>query len=219
MISGINSALGGAQDLAVMRKQMFQKLDQNGDGKITKDEMTSARPQNGRGPSADDVFAKVDTNQDGSIDETEHEAFLSQMPSGPPRGGPGGPGGPRGPGAPSVSEMAESMFRKADTDNDGRITKTDLTSVLARNGSEPDNMDGIWNATDTDGDGYVTQAEMEAAMTKREEEMQARFSEFASGNVPNNSQALLQTLQKSTGYDKAGGIKSQLLQSLLSTVA
>jgi Ca2+-binding EF-hand superfamily protein len=78
-ISGTNWS---SESESTMRQEMFRRIDQDGDGKITKDEMVKGAPQrarDGAAPSVDDVFAKIDANQDGSIDEAEHNDFMSAM--------------------------------------------------------------------------------------------------------------------------------------------
>lgn len=88
-----------AQRVAQMTEQFNNRMmenDANGDGLLTKDEM-SGPMQRG--------FERMDSNGDGAIDATEREAMIKGMADrmaqftrdrgrGPSRG-PGGPGGPR----------------------------------------------------------------------------------------------------------------------------
>src|ERR1700755_3009144 len=84
-ISGSCSAFDGGA-----RPSFFKKMDGDGDGKVTKDEMKTAfearsegskgagRPPHGDGKSLDDLFAEIDTNSDGAIDEDEDSAFRAK---------------------------------------------------------------------------------------------------------------------------------------------
>jgi Spy/CpxP family protein refolding chaperone len=82
---GPNRDAGDASD-PVSR---IMKFDKNGDGKLTKDEVTDARFNR--------LFAAADANKDGVVTKEELTTLVSQAPQGD-RGGPGGFGGPGGPG-------------------------------------------------------------------------------------------------------------------------
>jgi Ca2+-binding EF-hand superfamily protein len=78
MTSTISSALGGVSHLNALR-DMMQTADKDGDGKITKDELTAVQPKNYTGPSVETIFSKLDTNGDGAIDVTENETARTEM--------------------------------------------------------------------------------------------------------------------------------------------
>jgi Ca2+-binding EF-hand superfamily protein len=200
MITGINGGSYRTPDLGSLRQNRFKKADQDGDGKITKDELSAAIPKNGKGPGVDDIFNKVDTNQDGSIDEAEDKAAFEQMRKNGPPGGPHGPGGAGG--QPDASKLAEALFKKADGDSDGKISQDELTKVFADSGEDTD-VSGLFKAADSDEDGSISQAELEELLKKALEQAQS-----------NRSQA-----GASGGYDKAGGAKDSSTQSQFSAVA
>jgi hypothetical protein len=65
------------------------------------------------------------------------------------------------------------MFKKADTNNDGSIDKSELTSMLKNapksqnaSGREAPNVDKIFKSLDSDGDNKITASEMDAGMAK-----------------------------------------------------
>src|SRR4051794_1565017 len=79
----------------------MMKFDANGDGKVSRDELTDER--------LTDLFNRADTDKDASVTKEEWSAlaakFQSEAPEGRGQGGPGGPGGfgggdRRGPGGP-----------------------------------------------------------------------------------------------------------------------
>lgn len=145
------------------RAEMFAKLDTNGDGSISSQEFMAAKGPGGPGKD------------------------------GPPRGGPGmdGPGGPGGPGMdgppPGMGKGGPDgdgpgrdgkpgkrgggrhdggmmMMQKADTNNDGAVSKAEFTAEAAKHFAE----------MDANSDGKVTQAERQAARAKMKSEWQAK---------------------------------------------
>lgn len=194
MLSGISSSSYATQDLSAMREKRFKKADADGDGKLTKDELSSTISQNGKGPSVDEIFSKIDTNQDGSIDDSEDQAASEAMqknrPSGPP---------------PDASEMASKLFKAADADEDGSITQSELTSALSDDSGSL-NVEDLFKQTDTDEDGAISKSELEASLKKMMEQMMAK-------NEPPPTDTT------STGYDKSGNGMDDTVQSSFSAIA
>lgn len=63
-------------------EQIFEKLDANKDGKLTKEEIQAVRPQ----CPLEKLFDKIDTNKDGALTLEELEAFKDQVKDRPRRG-------------------------------------------------------------------------------------------------------------------------------------
>jgi hypothetical protein len=155
---GSTSSLFGQVDFSAMRQQreakMFQEMDADGSGSVSKDEFASwqdkiqARMSEmtgaGQMPSADDIFSKADSDGNGSLSKTEFSAMgkMGGPPPGPPPGG-GVPGGANGGSAVSSlldalnSEEDESSnstsstsSTKLDANGDGKITIQELTAWL-----------------------------------------------------------------------------------------
>jgi Ca2+-binding EF-hand superfamily protein len=155
MINGIGARGSyGGPDFQAIRQNRFKKADADGDGKVTKDELSNVLPKNGKGPSVDQIFAKVDTNQDGVIDQSEETAAASQAH---------GHHHHHGGGAPAVSKLADDIFKAADSDDDGKITKDELTTALSKTDSEG-KADDLLKAFDADGDGSITKAELTSTL-------------------------------------------------------
>lgn len=195
MVSSISGGSGfSTQAMETMRQNRFKKLDQDGDGKITKDEMSAGKPKDGKGPSVDDIFSKIDTNQDGAIDETENKVGFEKMQQ---QQGPGGP--------PDPSKMAAELFKKADADGDGKISKDELTQALPKDGKGP-SVDDIFKSADSDEDGTISSTELEDSFKKMAEQTQA-----------NQSQSTTETTAFS--YSRKGTTTKDAVQSLFSAVA
>lgn len=68
--------------------ELFQKLDTNSDGSVTKDEFVAGRPDDVSESDASALFDKLDTEQTGALDEQSFkEAMLANGPKGPPPAG------------------------------------------------------------------------------------------------------------------------------------
>ena len=145
MISGIASGGGfgaagvwGEQrpDRSQMQAKFFEKADANGDGGIDKTELGDAisRVKERSGATADvDVDAlltELDSSGDGSISQAElsenDRALFETL-----RGQLGGRSfRAAGPPPPPQAENADDLFASLDADEDGSISKDELTAAL-----------------------------------------------------------------------------------------
>lgn len=110
-------------------EEMMAETDTDGDGTISKDELSAIMEKHSKdgktpdgGPSVDDMFSEMDSNGDGSVDQTELSAFAAK---GPPEGG-GGPKAAGGGGGPSAAGGASSSSSESydvlDTNKDGVVS-------------------------------------------------------------------------------------------------
>lgn len=84
-----------------------------------------------------------------------------------------------------LTQMAASFFKKADTNNDGGIDKTELEAMMANGpggGKSTAEADKAFAEIDTNGDGKIDATENENQLKKIGEEMQARSAQ--SGGKP-----------------------------------
>ena len=130
--------------MMMARLPIMAALDADGNGEISASEIEGAVA----------ALKKLDKNSDGKL--TMEELMPEGMMAGGPGGGPGGPGGPGGGfGDPAeiVNRMLEAdknkdgfidkseapermqpMFARADTDNDGKLSKDELTKAASQMG-------------------------------------------------------------------------------------
>jgi Ca2+-binding EF-hand superfamily protein len=66
----------------------------------------------------------------------------------------------------SFAQMRQQMFNRIDTDSDGKISKDELTQMVANGPTGGPSADELLKQSDTDGDGYVSQSEFEAVVNK-----------------------------------------------------
>jgi Ca2+-binding EF-hand superfamily protein len=149
MVSGIGNGQG--MDMSILWQKMLKKADKDGDGKVSKAELQAAMPEDGPGPSADDVFRKLDTNSDGFIDEAESAAATQKPHKGHPR--------------PSQGADPLALFQKADSDDDGQISKADFKSALP-SGTDSATANQVFDSMDANQDGVVDAQEYMAALAK-----------------------------------------------------
>lgn len=127
-IGGISGIGGGGNfpSPSEMRQIIFNKMDQDGDGVISKSEFdTDAEKRAGKtGQSldADKIFAAIDTNKDGVIDKSENDAALESMFPPPPPPPPASANG--------LSEILDKIFAAMDTNKDGVIDKSEYEAAM-----------------------------------------------------------------------------------------
>lgn len=109
---------------------LFSKVDTDGDGGVSKSEMSDFVSKMGKNPdaSSDDKFAKLDTDENGSLSQAEFEAGRPQGPKG--AGGPQGaaPMGPPPGGAGKAEETgsasaSSTSYDPLDTNKDGTVSE------------------------------------------------------------------------------------------------
>ena len=83
--------------------RMFERMDTNGDGKITRDELPEQAPP---------MFERMDSDGDGAITREEISNFR--------------PGGGRGQGGGGQRMNPDRMFEQFDANGDGKITEDEL---------------------------------------------------------------------------------------------
>jgi Ca2+-binding EF-hand superfamily protein len=118
---------------------VFERMDTNKDGKISKEEAKNVILQN---------FDRIDTNKDGFIDKDELRKFVARnMAAGGPGGfGRGGFGAPAGPDFDALDKNADGRltreelkgtpyadkFDEIDTNKDGKIDKKEFAAYLKK---------------------------------------------------------------------------------------
>ncbi|XP_022740140.1 calmodulin-like protein 1 [Durio zibethinus] len=133
-------------------KWVFDKLDTNKDGKISKEEYESALKVLGKGVAETEgakAFSAIDTDGDGFIDYKE---FIEMM---------------RNIGEGINASDIQSAFRLYDLDGNGKISAEELMQVLKKMG-ERCSLDAcrkMIRGVDADGDGLIDMNEFMTMMT------------------------------------------------------
>lgn len=91
-MSNVSIVSGGGSNLASSRQAIFKQLDSNGNGKVSKDEFVSARPQGVSESKASDLFSKIDSKGSGEVTQSELDAGTDKYRPGGDGAGLGGAG-------------------------------------------------------------------------------------------------------------------------------
>lgn len=132
--------------------RVFKKLDQNGDGKLSKDEIKDGYINHfGRlisDKEIDAMFDAVDTDQSGYIDYTEFVVASANEK------------------AMMTSERLALAFKMFDKDNSGMITPSEIRQVLSASESKIPNqiIDAVIKQVDQNGDGQISLEEFTSLM-------------------------------------------------------
>lgn len=133
-------------------REKFQAIDVNRDGHISREElkqaMTAMSPGAGAGEgqevpfgnikSIGSVFSSVDTDGSGLIDYSEFCAAALKS------------------GALRCEKAILAAFRVFDINGDGQISKAELGEVIMSQGTDPDELEKLFDPWDADGDGHLS---------------------------------------------------------------
>jgi Ca2+-binding EF-hand superfamily protein len=103
----------------------------------------------------------------------------------------------------SLSQLSQFIFKQADTDKDGSVTKAELEATKPQGGpTGGPSTDEFFAAGDANGDGKLTQAELEDALKK------------SLSNVSDETQGSLLALQEQDASDPLQDLVDALLKAL-----
>ncbi|CAK0759095.1 putative EF-hand domain-containing protein [Azospirillaceae bacterium] len=146
------------------QQAMFKKMDVNGDSKVDRSEFVSAKPKDVTEQQAGALFDALDSGKSGSLSADDIKSGFARLSSSVKstlinaqagaQAAEGGRGGP-----PSAADM----FKKSDTDGDGKVTKQEFVNSRPDNVSE-DQAGAFFDRLDTQKSGSLTEDQMTTAL-------------------------------------------------------
>lgn len=137
------------QEVADLR-EVFLSIDENGDGLLTRQELTAGLTSAGLTESPDfaQILEDIDCNANGHIDYTEFLAATLDKK------------------LYLKNAALREAFQFFDKDHDGFISQAELREVLGEAESGSANLASLLEEVDADGDGQIDFAEFSALMRK-----------------------------------------------------
>lgn len=220
----MTSAISGNSLAAQFAQSIFKKADANNDGQLTADELDAAKPSDAPSdsPSGADLVKAGDKDGDGKLTQAELEGALKATQSKladsvqalllalQEQGGSG---------KSRETSFAEALLKKADADNDGKLTEAELTAAKPKDApaGAPTAADLI-KAGDSDGDGKLTQAELATALKATRpgagSESDTSLAASLSQNAADSIGDLLDALLKALDENKDGEINQTDIDAL-----
>lgn len=165
-----------------LKDSVFKSADQNGDGSISEDELSTLLGNLSQSDTTvDDLMTALDTDKNGSISKSESDAAVDKADQQRLAQGPPPPPPPSDSSSSSSSKSSSSqIFDALDTNKDGTVSTSELLAALSSeddsssesssssSGSSVDSssVKKIFDVMDTNQDGSVSKSELEAALTK-----------------------------------------------------
>lgn len=190
------------------QKELLSKLDNNGDGSVDKDELSTALSQksdDGILVSLSDNFGDLDSDSSGDLSGEEMAAMAPPPP--PPRDQ-----------APDT-ELADALLSALDTDGDGSVSSDELNNGLASTGSDADSQQ-VFSALDKNEDGTVSLDELAASLAPppppqqqtSSEELFSQLDSDSDGSV--TARELTSALQASDSTATSTDTSAMLMKAL-----
>ncbi|MCL9801338.1 XopAW family type III secretion system calcium-binding effector [Pseudomonas sp. AKS31] len=186
-----------------LQKELFAKLDSNGDSAVDQDELQSALSQksdDGLLVNLSKQFGDLDSDASGSLSAEEMTVMAPPPP--PPRDQ-----------APDT-ELADALISALDTDGDGSVTATELDSALQTSNNSTattstDTSAALLKVLDSDSSGGVSSDELKAALQAGRE----RPDEEQTASTQSTTEALnrmIANLSKQYSLEKTASVGKYL---------
>lgn len=147
-------------------QKLFQSLDGNGDGSVTKSEVEDAVTKAGGSKNAADaLYAQLDPNNTGSVNQQQLAQNLPPPPGPPPGGPPPGGGGHSASSSDSSGQSAlQALLDALSSSNTDGTSSTTASST----GSSVDNLFKLF---DSDSSGSISQTDLSAGFAQIRNQM------------------------------------------------
>jgi Ca2+-binding EF-hand superfamily protein len=212
---------GGLTSSAIKQFQqnLFNQIDLNGDGSVSKTELEQAvGGAGGTTQAADALYSVLDPNNSGGFGEQQLAQALpgsgfsdqvqAQLIGYQAQGWPGAsstaPGG----------QLAQNLFSQIDTNGDGSISKSELEQAVTKAGGSKDAADALYAKLDPNGTGSVSEQQFAQALFGTQSQAQTHHHHHHGGSHPAGATDGSATDGSSSTDGSAPGSASDALTSL-----
>jgi len=164
-MSGLSGVGGGGFTPAAIKQfqqNLFNQIDTNGDGSVSKTELEQAVTKAGGGAqAADALYSVLDPNNTGGFSEQQFAQVLpgsgfsdqmqAQMIGYQAQGWPGASSAQGG------GQLAQNLFSQIDSNGDGSISQSELEQAVTAAGGTKAGADALYAKLDPNGTGSVSE--------------------------------------------------------------
>jgi len=165
------SGLGGsassyyANAIRQLQQHLFNKVDANGDGSVTKSELDQAVTKaGGTTTSADALYAALDPNSTGSVSEQQFAQNLPLPYFSPAMGAQliSDHAQRSGTGSDPATQFKQNLFSQLDANGDGTLPKSELEQAVTAGGGTSASADVLYAQLDPNNTGSVSEQQFVA---------------------------------------------------------
>jgi Ca2+-binding EF-hand superfamily protein len=168
-LSGVGSGGFTAYAAKQFQQNLFNQIDLNGDGSVSKSELEQAVTKaGGNTQAADALYSALDPANSGGFGAQQFgQAFpgsgishqmQAQMIGYQAQGWPGASSTQAG------SRLAQSLFNQIDLNGDGSISKSELEQAVTKSGGTKEGADALYAKLDSNGTGSVSQQQFSQSL-------------------------------------------------------
>ncbi|HEY6258713.1 MAG TPA: EF-hand domain-containing protein [Xanthobacteraceae bacterium] len=169
-MSGLGGVGYGGYTLTAIKQfqqNLFNQIDRNGDGSVSKSELEQAVNQAGGGTkAADALYSLLDPGNSGGFSEQQFAQVLpgsglsdqtqAQLIGYQAQGWPGASS------PPPDGQLAQSLFAQIDSNHDGSISKAELEQAVTQAGGSQQAADALYAKLDPNGTGSVSEQQLQS---------------------------------------------------------
>jgi len=206
-----------------LQKQLFNRIDTNSDGKVTKDEFTSGHPKDVSESQASALFDKLDKKKTGSLSESDlantgpppnigglDTNTLASLLQGQQQDQSSDNGG--------QDDHFSDLFAKIDSDGSGSVSKKEFVSSRPKGVSE-DQASSLYDKIDSTGSDALTADQLKTGLEANSPVGGSPPpSKTESSNSSSNIQSLIDALQSVNDDEKGNTNANSTVKSATTTI-
>lgn len=159
-LSGIGGGMAAYQ--SQLAQNLFNRIDSDGTGSITKSELESAvTSAGGTTAAADALYADLDPNDTGSVSESQFTSTIQSLLD-PQMGASLIAAQESAQSGASGGDFISQLFSQLDGNGDGTLTQAELEQAVTSNGGTQASADALWAQLDPSGASSIDEQQFAA---------------------------------------------------------